>query len=274
MPFIFFIIPTIFLYGWFVIQSLHEHWQLSQYLGEIDAINDELEAMGIDPVEVPTRSNWLLTWVLFQVRMFFTLQVPRFITGVFLLLMQTPIVILLPLIATWCAEFNADQFVIAEQGTDQHLLKGFQIIAPTVSWWTWLTSRLSHPPTRMRQWIIDQGLISKTLLILMLLFPMMYVLRLSLMNLKAIATMMFLRSLGEMLNTLLGANAIGLRAMAPIMIVSGIILLVYPKLAYVWEGLFVKESHTVNPPLYKEYWVAAAVVGGLGIVSYSVASNL
>ncbi|NJL50139.1 MAG: M48 family metalloprotease [Leptolyngbyaceae cyanobacterium SM2_5_2] len=118
---LFFIIPTLFLYGWFLLGSLHEHWQLAQMLTatdqELNAINSQLGELGIEPTEIPSRGNWFVNWLIFQVGMLFTLGLPSTIASILALVLTTPIIISLPLMATWCAEFNADQFVVGEQMT-------------------------------------------------------------------------------------------------------------------------------------------------------------
>lgn len=271
---LFFVFPTAFLYLWFLLGSLHEHWQLAHMLGELDsdlnAINSHLGEIGVESTGISSHSNWFVTWLLFQLKMLVTLVLPVTITSIFSLVIQTPIVIGLPLVATWCAEFNADRFVIGEQSSQEPLLRSLQAISPPLSWRTWLTSRLSHPPTRLRQWMAIRGLAPRLILTLLLLFPFAYVAKLSFMNVRVIASVALLFNASEMRQTMVEANAIGLKALAPILFGAGLVLLLYPMVAARWENLFCKTGQTLNPPFYKEYAWAAAIIGGLGLLAYGV----
>jgi Zn-dependent protease with chaperone function len=280
LPFlvVFFLVPSVVVYVGMSIGSLQEHWQMAQQLNEINRqaedINAQLRGLGIEPVDVASQGHWVVGWLLLQARNFFTVELPGSISIIISLLVLTPVVIATPLMATWCAEFNADQFVVAEQQSPEPLLRGLALVSPSLSRWTWLTSRLSHPPTKLRQWMAQRGRTPKPLLVLLLLFPLTYVAKLILLNVRAIAALAIVFSPGEMLQTLLQANATGLRTLAPFLLGTGVVLLLYPKLAVVWERLFCQERRTANPASYKEYAIAAAITGGLGILAYGLAGAL
>lgn len=280
LPFLvlFFIVPSILVFGGTSISSFQEHWQMAQQWNEVsrqaEDINAQLRGLGLDPVDVGSQGNWFLGWLSVLVKNFFTVELPGSISSIISLLILTPIIIATPLMATWCAEFNADQFVVAEQQSSEPLLRSLALVSPTISRWTWLTSRLSHPPTKLRQWMARHGRTPNPLLALLLLFPLTYIAKLIFLNIRAIATMMVIFNPGEMLQTLLQANATGLRAFAPFSLGTGVVLLLYPKLAVVWERLFCKERRMTNPTSYKEYAIAAAIVGGLGALAYGLAGML
>lgn len=280
MPFLvlFFIVPSIIVFGGMSISSFQEHWQMAQQWNEVsqqsENINAQLRELGLDPVDIGSQGNWFLGWLSVFAKNLFTVELPGSISSIISLLVLTPVVIATPLMAAWCAEFNADQFVVAEQRSPEPLLRGLALVSPTISRWTWLTSRLSHPPTKLRQWMARRGRTPQPLLALLLLFPLTYVAKLIFLNIRAIATMMIVFSPGEMLQTLLQANAIGLRALAPFLLGTGVVLLLYPKLSVMWERLFCKERRTTNPASYKEYAIAAAIVGGLGVLAYTLAEML
>lgn len=280
LPFLvlFFIIPSVVIYLGMAISSFHEHWQLAQQWNEINRqaedINAQLRELGLDPVDVVNQGNWFTGWLLLQAKNFFTLELPGNISIIVSLIILTPVIIATPLTATWCAEFNADQFVITEQQSPEPLLRGLALVSPTISRWTWITSRLSHPPTKLRQWMAQHGRTQKPLLALLLLFPLSYIAKLIFLNIRAIAAMAIVFSPGEILQTLLHANATGLRALAPFLLGTGVVLLLYPKIAVVWEQLFCKERRTANPASYKEYAIASAIVAGLGVVAYVLAGAL
>ncbi len=280
LPFLvlFFIVPSVVVYVGMSIDSFQEHWQIAQQWNEVNRqaedINAQLRELGIDSVDFTSQSNWFLGWLFLQMKNFFTVELPGSISIIIALLILTPVVIATPLMATWCAEFNADQFVVAEQQSSEPLLRGLALVSPSISRWTWLTSRLSHPPTKLRQWMARRGRTPKPLLVLLLLFPLTYIAKLMFLNVRTIAAMAIFFSPNEMLQTLLQANATGLRALAPFLLGNGLVLLLYPKLAVTWERLFFKERRTTNPASYKEYAIAATITGGLGILAYGLAEAL
>jgi hypothetical protein len=111
-------------------------------------------------------------------------------------------------------------------------------------------------------------------LVLLLLFPLSYLVKLVFLNMRAIATSLGVFSFEQLMQLLPEWNATGLSSLAPLLLGTGVVLLLYPRLAAVWEGVFCKERSTANPPSYKEYAIAAAIVGGLGVVSYGLANSL
>jgi hypothetical protein len=278
LPFLvlFFLIPSVLAFGWMAIASFQDQWQLAQQMSELNRqaedINAQMRALGLDPVAVPTQENWVLGWIGLQFRNLFLVEIPGSISIIFSLLVFTPIVIASPLIATWCAEFNADQFVVSEQQSPEPLLRGLEFVSPKLSRWTWLTSRLSHPPTRLRQWMARYGRAPKPILVVLLLFPLSYLIKLVFLNMRAIAASFGVFSFKELMQLLPEWNATGLSSLAPLLLGTGVVLLLYPRLAAVWEGLFCKERRTANPPSYKEYAIAATITGGLGVAAYVIAA--
>jgi Zn-dependent protease with chaperone function len=121
LPFLvlFFIVPSVVVYLGMSISSFQEHWQMAQQWSEINRqaedINAQLRGVGLDPVDVANQGNWFTGWLLLQIKNFFTVELPGSISIIISLLILTPVVIATPLMATWCAEFNADLFVVAEQ---------------------------------------------------------------------------------------------------------------------------------------------------------------
>lgn len=275
---IFFMVPTAFLFVWFLAGSLHEHWQLAQMMGELDselgAINRELAELGIEPAEAASRGNWLVEWLLFQGKMLLSLGIPATVTSVLVLLLQTPIIILTALMATWCAEFNADRFVVEEQSTQQPLLKSLKVVSPSMSKWAWLTSRLSHPPVHLRQWMVTKGLAPRHLVLLLLLFPATFLAKLCFINMQVIAVTLPMYPLNEMWQLLIEGNGYGLRSIGQVFLGIGVALLLYPRLASRWESFFCKADLSIKPPAYQEYALTAGIMVAFGLLIYSVGSSL
>jgi Zn-dependent protease with chaperone function len=84
--------------------------------------------------------------------------------------------LLAPVTAIWCAEFNADRFAVQVQGTNAPLVGVLDKLPQRASWWRWLIFRITHPPDRMRKWMITKtGGLARPIFLL-LLFPIAAVL--------------------------------------------------------------------------------------------------
>ncbi|HEY9605895.1 MAG TPA: M48 family metalloprotease [Allocoleopsis sp.] len=260
---LFFVFPLVLVYGWSLIISLHENWELHQQFSQM---NSQLRGLNI---EMPESGNWFLAWLWFQIKQLFLVELPGVISMVVSLIFLTPVVIAAPLMATWCAEFNADQFVIAVQQSPDNLLRGLDKLSPPTSRWNWLLSRLSHPPNKLRRWMACRSMMPKQLLFLFLLFPLAYIAQLLFLLIRADSALLGMYGIGEVLQRSVHYTALGLQAAAPVWLGAGVILLLYPKIAATWEKLFCQENDTINPPFYKEYFVSAVVVGCLAAIGYS-----
>ncbi|MEG4116578.1 M48 family metalloprotease [Microcoleus sp. N9_B4] len=260
---LFFVIPLILVYGWSLINSLQEHWDLHQQFSQMNSQLRELK------IQMPESGNWFLAWLWFQIKQFFSVALPGTISMVVSLIFLTPVVIAAPLMATWCAEFNADQFVIAIQQSPDNLLFGLDKLSPSTSRWKWLLSRLSHPPNKLRRWMACRSMMPKQLLFLFLLFPLSYIAQLLFLLIRADVALLGMYGVGEVLQRSVYYTALGLQTAAPVWLGAGVILLLYPKIGVAWEKLFCQENDTINPPFYKEYFVSAVVLGCLAAIGYS-----
>lgn len=260
---LFFVIPLILVYGWSLISSLHDQWNLHQ---QFNQMNSQLRELNI---QIPETGNWFLAWLWFQLKQFFLVELPGVISMVVSLIFLTPIVIATPLMATWCAEFNADQFVIAIQQSPDNLLHGLDKLSLSTSRREWLLSRLSHPPNKLRRWMACRSMMPKQLLFLFLLFPLTYIAQFIFLLIRAYSALLMTNSIYDILKKSLHYAVIYFQTIAPVLLGISIILLLYPKIAVVWEKLFCQEKDTINPPFYKEYFVSAILVGCLAAIGYS-----
>jgi Peptidase family M48 len=262
---LFFLVPVFLVYGWQTINSLQGQWEHHQLISQM---NSRLRELGAEKL-IPENNNWLLDWFWFQIKQFFSIQLPGVISMVVALIILTFVILATPLMATWCAEFNADQFVIAVQQSPDNLLGGLDKLSPPTSSWKWLLSRLSHPPNKLRRWIACHSMMPKQRLFLFLLFPLAYIVQLLFLLIYADVLLLGVLGVGEILQKSVYYTALGLQTAAPVWLGVGIILLLYPKIAVTWEKLFCQENDTINPPFYREYFVSAVVVGCLAAIGYS-----
>jgi len=87
-------------------------------------------------------------------------------------LMWVASVIFLPLAALWYSELAADCVAVRCQGAPAPLVRALSLYSISVSWWRWLLARMTHPPTRLRLFMLQHVSSSFVhILLLILIFP-------------------------------------------------------------------------------------------------------
>ncbi len=89
--------------------------------------------------------------------------------------------LILPLMGTWYVELNADRFVVHAQGAPAGLAWSLLYLNRPLSGWRRMLSRISHPPTGLRRWLVQRHPRRAALVILLLSFPLAYGLKLLLL---------------------------------------------------------------------------------------------
>ncbi|HBY97894.1 MAG TPA: hypothetical protein DEP84_28805 [Chloroflexi bacterium] len=176
----------------------------------------------------------------------------------------------LPLAGIWSAELNADWFVISQQQSIEGVSHGLGSFSTRVPWWRWLLFHLSHPPTRLRTWLLAHPGPTR-LSGLLFLFPLGYGIRLLILHGYAITSYMSLASPWETIWQASIDNSVNyVVTLLPIWLAMTAVLLFWPLLARPWEFLFARESSATYRSDYGVYALAAA---GVGVV-YLLASLL
>ncbi|MGB7247384.1 MAG: hypothetical protein WBC73_00480, partial [Phormidesmis sp.] len=172
------------------------------------------------------------------------------------LLFWTLSLFVLPLAGLWCAEFNADQ--AAAQRSRPDMLKAISQLSDQPHWRKWLLSRLSHPPNNLRRWFLAHQQTEVALGMLLLIYPLAYLLRLVALSGHAIL-------LG---NFNLAENwAWGLKTIAPVWLAIALILALWPLCAGYWEKWLRKVA--IAPRLKPmPYWISAGIVVVLVVLGY------
>jgi Zn-dependent protease with chaperone function len=172
------------------------------------------------------------------------------------LLIFTTSVFIVPMVAIWCSELNADQAPASRSVEDA--LSALHRLPEQAQGRKWLLFRLAHPPAKLRQWMATNSAHLLGKVTLLLLFPLSFVLQAWLLRL--------LRALGR----INGIEIVSIDRVASPQTVSGlwlvaaVLLIVWPFLASAWERVFCsgQRSPSLNP---LAYWVSAGVLGGLGL---------
>ena len=246
-----FFIPNFLIYGDSTISSFQEiqriHQEYGQFLGH---------------------ENWFIDWFKFQVGMFFSTELPGTLSTLIMLFCISGVILIAPLLGIWCSEFNADRFVINIQKSPSGLLRAFGYLSPSTSWWYWILFRMSHPPVSMRRWSSSHSRSTNQFLFLLLLFPFAYIIKLILLHFMAIAALASISTGRELFQQLIDHTFVYFQASAPVWLAMGILFLMYPRVANVWEQRFSSDSKSVNLPQRREYFICALVVGCCALLGY------
>ncbi len=170
------------------------------------------------------------------------------------LLVFTASVFIVPMVAIWCSELNADQAPASRSVADG--LSALQRFPEQARGRQWLIFRLAHPPAKLRLWMTANSANPAGRVILLLLFPLSFVLQGWLLRL--------LRAMGQFngIEIVSIDRVASLKVMAGLWLAAAALLAVWPFLASAWEGIFCRSqrSPSLNP---LPYWISAGVLGGL-----------
>lgn len=206
----------------------------------------------------------LSSLILHDVQEIFTLDLPFILLGFFQSLFWTASVFTLVVAATWCTEFNADRFVIDTTASASSLTQVLRQHTVSVSRWNWLLSRLSHPPQKMRQWMVLQTRGVTRLTLLLLLFPIAFFIKLLFLSGWALSLSLSFLYTGSSIGNILGQLGIdviyGLEALVPSWIAIAMLLLLWPILAPHWERLFGRILGRLARAKYRPYLMSTGIV--------------
>lgn len=195
-----------------------------------------------------------------------------FLPGVLLislgLLFWTASIIILPLIGIWCAELNADRFAIETTQSSGNLIRALKNLPAVSSRWRWLLFRMTHPPTGLRCWIAALSDTQAGLVVLLLLFPLTYILKLIALIAWAMTGYLMTRSGADIALALWINTKVYLGTIAPVWLVMTILILLWPKVAKYWEWLFSRHRGISSWAGYQAYFISSLLISILAITGY------
>ena len=194
-----------------------------------------------------------------KLQQFFTIILPGIFLQLLGLLGLLTSIFVLPIIAIWSAEFNADRFVINHQKSSMNLLSALDKISPPCSIFSWIIFRLTHPPVKMRQWATEPRLIR--FLLILLLFPAAYFANLLALIIRALSGYLLIYNLDITFSKLANNIATYFAAIAPKWCAMAVLFLLWPFLSVYWEQYFGGSRGAQNFEIYTVYIVSALVVG-------------
>jgi Zn-dependent protease with chaperone function len=177
-----------------------------------------------------------------------------------------------PLAAIWSAEFAADRFAADQQRTAVHLQR---LIASDrrSSKWTWFLSRLSHPPSALRLWMLKLRL-PAGLIWLAMFFPLAYLV------LRPVplhgSTFLNVLSLGatpsEILGDLFDSTLRYLKTISNTLFAMAALLFCWPFVVRAWERIMTGDPPSSSRVALNLYWACAAFLVLLALVGIALAS--
>lgn len=172
----------------------------------------------------------------------------------------------IPLVGIWSSEFNADQFSL--QHSQDSMLKVVELQSSKISLLKWFLKRLTHPPNFIRRWFISNSQSKTTKIILIILFPLSYILALVFQTLFA---MLHASLSGISIDSIdLGsiiANVLH-NSFAPKWLIMAIFILLWCYSSHIWEQWFTKIPKRANQLESLVYLSSAAIVGGLALIGF------
>lgn len=178
-------------------------------------------------------------------------------------LLWTASVIILPLAALWYSELAADNVAARYQGTPAPLIRALQLHSPPRSPWRWLLARTTHPPTRIRVFMLQQLsspptsmylliLVFPAAMILSMLFIVLYYASFDLSVLWATQTTS--STAARVLPQVIGITA-------PLLVFIGLVILLWPSIVTFRYGSADAENETTR--LHRLQWKRVHIGGGI-----------
>jgi Zn-dependent protease with chaperone function len=187
------------------------------------------------------------------------------------LMFWTASIVVLPLAAIWSAELNADRYA-AVVGGAAGLDRALAALPTARSSRQWLLARMSHPPAGLRRTMAALAATDRGALLLVLMLPLAYVVRLALLAGWALAAFPLLGGVVD-LGTWLGESVRSYAvATGRIWLGMAAFLLLWPRLAPHWQRLW--RPGAERPGRVRACVAAALAVGVLGLAGVGADSTI
>jgi Zn-dependent protease with chaperone function len=206
--------------------------------------------------------------LLHKISLFFSIFLPGVLLISFGLLFWTASIIILPLIGIWCAELNADRFAIETTRSPGNLIRALQNLPAVSSRWRWLIFRMTHPPNRLRCWTASHSDTQMGLAVLLLLFPLTYILKLILLVAWAITGYLMTTPGTDIAPALWINTKVYLEMIAPVWLAMAMFIFLWPKVAGHWEWIFSRHRGIFSWVGYRGYFVNALLISILAVTGY------
>jgi len=176
--------------------------------------------------------------------------------------------LVLPIAAIWNLELNADYYVFDQQNKSMDIYNALSATIGQQSTWESIVFLVAHPPYHLRRLMIKYSSLF-SLSILLLLFPLAYVIQLLVMYGENMVRILNMDYTTNAIWQLIGESArIFLATRFPIWLTMTIVLLLWPFLFDRWERLFVRDYPVTDRSEYHVYGLCASLTACLCIISF------
>lgn len=176
-----------------------------------------------------------------------------------------------PIAGIWCAELNADRFMVEASVSPDAPEKALDRIYDEVPLVRWFLSQVSHPPKWFRKWMVNDINKSKSRLVLLLLFPLAYFLTIvELLIRNFIAYVPGLSAFDDIFDALAASIGAYLRTTSLVWLFSAVFILLWPTIAVYWVRFFSREVELSNQDNYKQYVLSAGIVFCFFLLGYFI----
>ncbi len=200
-----------------------------------------------------------LYWGVITLKNLLLVTIPRLLLNFLWLLFWIIKAFIPPITGIWCAELNADRFMIKASDSPDAPAKALDRISEDVSIIRWLLSQVSHPPRWFRKWMANETEKAESIVVFLLLFPLAYFITLVEFLIR---TLIISRGANRLTDTLGGLANAGtyLQAVSIAWLFSAFFILLWPIIAVYWVRFFSGEVELSNWENYKQYVLSAGIV--------------
>ncbi|MHC1753833.1 MAG: hypothetical protein AB9861_00080 [Methanosarcina sp.] len=198
------------------------------------------------------------------------------ITDPITILFQTLAFFTLPIAGIWSAELNADRFMLTSKiDSTDNPLKVIEKLKKESSLKRWLLSQITHPPNSLRRWMAVHSSEKKSVLLFLFLFPIAHLFQLLMLVIYLlsnyfIAFLFGVRSIQEIVDSLLRNIMLYLDTRSLTWLFFSIVVILWPFIAVYWVRFFSGLRETYNLSNYRSYFLSTFVLLCVFGLSYSV----
>jgi Zn-dependent protease with chaperone function len=199
---------------------------------------------------------------------------PEFVTSQALTMsFQVLVLLLLPVTALWLSELEADRSAAETAGSPAPMRGALQRDVTHGAWWRTALLRLSHPPAKLRLWLIRRWRSTLVATLALLAYTALSLSRLPLLLAHAAEVYRTLEFTSAEARTLLEANARDFldTATEPLIAMAALVAL-WPVVAPQWSRLWVV-AQSSPPHVRPANMVAAAIIALIAGVSAMIAAG-
>lgn len=165
----------------------------------------------------------------------------------------------------WCAELNADRYMLKESDSLDGPLRALTRISEDTSTLSWLYSMIFHPPRWFRKWMINDSKRIEIDIALLLLFPLAYYFQFIVHLFLYFVMYMGFYPMGinyfsGFVGTETDTAQSFLQSSSSIFFLSSFLILVWPIISIHWLRFLSGETENVDWTNYKSYLVSSGIV--------------